>query len=207
MQSGILLEGESFSNTDFSSDSRWSHKCHWPTESYLFQSDAWAVQLYCLRTVLVKISQKFCWCDCTIIHFCWHFVWSTILMLPWACETKPFENRWSKPYHPTIPICLPYPCCLQNVFSPHMRHGLCASLCCRPSDDVFCNLGQWVAGKYVRSVIHHWAKEQPWSSSPWGSVIIWVVSRWAFNYSEVRSILASSVTNLTNVLCLLLWLF
>lgn len=42
----------------------------------------------------------------------------------------------------------------------------------------FCNPGQWVARKSVRSVTPRWEREQPWSSSPSGSVIIWPVLRW-----------------------------
>lgn len=42
----------------------------------------------------------------------------------------------------------------------------------------FCDPGQWVARKSVRSVTTHWGKEPPWSSSPSGSVIIWAVLRW-----------------------------
>lgn len=42
----------------------------------------------------------------------------------------------------------------------------------------FCNPGQWVGGKSVHSVTAHWEKEQPWSSSPLGSVIIWAALRW-----------------------------
>lgn len=42
----------------------------------------------------------------------------------------------------------------------------------------FCNPGQWVARKSVPSVRARWGREQPWSSSPWGSVIIWAALRW-----------------------------
>lgn len=42
----------------------------------------------------------------------------------------------------------------------------------------FCNPGQWVARKSVRSVTPRWEKERPWSSSPSSSVIIWAVLRW-----------------------------
>lgn len=38
----------------------------------------------------------------------------------------------------------------------------------------FCNPGQWVERKSVRSVKPRWEREQPWSSSPLDSVIIWV---------------------------------
>lgn len=53
-------------------------------------------------------------------------------------------------------------------------------MCVRLSNHscTFCNPGQWVARKSVRSVTTRWEREQPWSSSPLGSVIIWAALRW-----------------------------
>lgn len=54
------------------------------------------------------------------------------LMSNLASQAKPLENHWSKRFHTSIPMCLPYFHCLQNVFGPHISHGLCASLLLSP---------------------------------------------------------------------------
>ena len=85
-------------------------------------------------------------------------------------------------FNPAVYQCV---CCVVCV---HCMHVSYMHVCARFSNHscTFYNPGQWVARKSVRSVTARWEREQPWSSSPSGSVIIWAVLRWAPVAGEAR---------------------